>query len=172
MLQVSLWVAGTLAGGGLGYLAMMSRLAQPTVECTSTSLSLKPCYCFCLVAGVCWLQVTLLIPCAFNPFMFWLCAQVSLWVAGTLAGGGLGYLAMMSSATAMQPLLLMVVMVGAALLVGLLTPTAARVGITLTLMTLSALVLCQVCWLLLGLCGTTTYYVQVAWNGTCGDDSR
>jgi hypothetical protein len=76
--------------------------------------------------------------------------QVSLWVAGTLAGGGLGYLAMMSSATATQPLLLMVVMVGAALLVGLLTPTAARVGITLTLMTLSALVLCQVCWLVLG----------------------
>jgi hypothetical protein len=83
--------------------------------------------------------------------------QVSFWVAGTLAGGGLGYLAMMSAATATQPVLLMVVVVGASLLVGLLTPTAARVGITLTLMTLSALVLCQVgrcmaaacamCWL-------------------------
>jgi hypothetical protein len=43
-----------------------------------------------------------------------------------------------------------VTLVGAALLVGLLTPTAARVGITLTLLTLSALVLCQVCWLVLG----------------------
>jgi hypothetical protein len=70
--------------------------------------------------------------------------QVSFWVAGTLAGGALGFLAMMHPATATQPVILMAVMVVAALLVGLLTPTAARVGITLTLMTLSALALCQV----------------------------
>jgi hypothetical protein len=71
-------------------------------------------------------------------------SQVAFWLVGTLAGGALGFLVMMSAATATQPIILMAVMVGAAFLVGLMTPTAARVCITLTLMTLSALVLCQV----------------------------
>jgi hypothetical protein len=43
-----------------------------------------------------------------------------------------------------QPVIFMSVMVGAALLVRLIQPTAARMGIKLMLMTLSALVLCQV----------------------------
>lgn len=68
---------------------------------------------------------------------------MSFWFAGTIVGGGLGCLAMWHPAVAANPYALMAIMVAAAFLVGLLGHTRGRVAITLTLMTLSALVLCQ-----------------------------
>lgn len=72
-------------------------------------------------------------------------SQFGFWVCGTLAGGALGFAVMVHPVSATSPYILMTVMVVASFLVGLLTPTKARVAITLTLMTLSALVLCQCC---------------------------
>lgn len=67
------------------------------------------------------------------------------WAAGTLLGGALGFLAMWHPALALSPYGLVAVTVAVAFVVGLLGVTKARVGITLTLMTLSSLILCQCC---------------------------
>jgi len=67
--------------------------------------------------------------------------QFVFWVTGTVLGGALGYLAMWHPALALSPYGLVAVVVGVALVVGLLGVTKARVGITLVLMTLSSLIL-------------------------------
>jgi hypothetical protein len=76
------------------------------------------------------------------------CLQFVFWVFGTVLGGVLGFLAMWHPALALSPYGLVAVVVAAALVVGLLGVTKARVGITLVLMTLSTLILvslfCQV----------------------------
>ncbi|KAF8059743.1 Heat shock 70 kDa protein [Scenedesmus sp. PABB004] len=71
--------------------------------------------------------------------------KVCFWLAGTLAGGALGYAAMLHPATAASPVALGGIMAAASLVVGLLGPTRLRVAVTLSLMTLSALVCCQCC---------------------------
>eukprot|EP00879_Flechtneria_rotunda_P012322 GHRR01012869.1.p1 GENE.GHRR01012869.1~~GHRR01012869.1.p1 ORF type:complete len:957 (+),score=306.37 GHRR01012869.1:270-3140(+) len=72
-------------------------------------------------------------------------SKVSFWVLGTIAGGALGFLVMYDPSVATNPYIMMVILVTAAFLVGTLGPTRARVAVTLTLMTLSAIVLCQCC---------------------------
>lgn len=67
--------------------------------------------------------------------------QFVFWVAGTLLGGALGFLAMWHPALALSPYGLVAITVAVAFVVGLLGVTKARVGITLTLMTLSSLIL-------------------------------
>lgn len=73
--------------------------------------------------------------------VFLLPLQFVFWVTGTILGGALGYLAMWHPALALSPYGLVAVVVGVALVVGLLGVTKARVGITLVLMTLSSLIL-------------------------------
>jgi hypothetical protein len=69
------------------------------------------------------------------------CLQFVFWVFGTVLGGALGFLAMWHPALALSPYGLVAVVMAAALMVGLLGVTKARVGITLVLMTLSTLIL-------------------------------
>jgi hypothetical protein len=70
-----------------------------------------------------------------------LVSQFVFWVVGTIVGGALGFLAMWHPALALSPFGLVAVVVAAALVVGLLGVTKARVAITLLLMTLSTLIL-------------------------------
>lgn len=123
---MALQAAGTVAGGALGFLVML----HPTTLLISV-LRARQHYLMILLN-----RLSSSCLCGF--------AQVALQAAGTIAGGTLGFLVMLHPMTATQPIILAAVMVAAAAVVGLASPTSARVGITLTLMTLSALVLCQV----------------------------
>lgn len=67
--------------------------------------------------------------------------QFVFWFFGTIFGGALGFLAMWHPALATNPYGLVAVSVAAALVVGSLGVTKARIGITLTLMTMSTVIL-------------------------------
>jgi hypothetical protein len=67
--------------------------------------------------------------------------QFVFWFFGTIFGGALGFLAMWHPALATNPYGLVAIAVAAALVVGSLGVTKARVGITLTLMTMSTVIL-------------------------------
>ena len=70
---------------------------------------------------------------------------MAFWIAGTLAGGALGLVVMMHPALATNRLALWAILALAAAAAGLHNPTRYRVSVTLCLMTLSAIVLCQCC---------------------------
>lgn len=74
------------------------------------------------------------------------------WLAGTLIGGALGYVVMLKEPLATNAPALMAIICTYAFMVGLLGQTQFRVAITLTLMTMGALVLCQY----KGCCGAGT----------------
>eukprot|EP00877_Chromochloris_zofingiensis_P010507 jgi/Chrzof1/570/Cz01g20240.t1 len=79
-------------------------------------------------------------------------SKVVFWLAGTLIGGALGYVVMLKEPLATNAPALMAIICTYAFMVGLLGQTQFRVAITLTLMTMGALVLCQY----KGCCGAGT----------------
>lgn len=71
--------------------------------------------------------------------------QACFWLLGSFIGGAVGHAAMFHPALSTNPYALTAIIVAAAGGVGVLTPTRARTFITLSLMTLTALILCQCC---------------------------
>lgn len=71
--------------------------------------------------------------------------QASFWLVASFVGGALGYLAMLHSVLATDPAVLAAILVVFGMLVGLAMPTPLRMTITLSLMTLSAVMVCQCC---------------------------
>eukprot|EP00775_Hariotina_reticulata_P006232 gene6232-6469_t len=72
-------------------------------------------------------------------------ATVSFWIIGTAIGGTLGLLAMLHPALATNPFGLAAVIVAFSLVVGSFFPTQFKTLITLSLMTMTAIILCQCC---------------------------
>ncbi|KAG2454348.1 hypothetical protein HYH02_001373 [Chlamydomonas schloesseri] len=78
-------------------------------------------------------------------------SKVVVWVLGTVIGGTLGYVAMLHAHLATNPYGLMAVICAYTWLVGATNASTLRTGTVLTLMTLSAIILCQY----KGCCGAT-----------------
>lgn len=71
--------------------------------------------------------------------------QASFWLLGSALGGTIGHAAMFHPALSTNAVALTAIIVAAAAGVGVLASTRARTFITLSLMTLTALILCQCC---------------------------